>query len=558
MRSLCFLAVSLLALVPVPAFCHRNLRRDRDIVVQENKLGASLPIIVSARDSSRTKHRRTGTRQSAVGLGDYLDVVYNVLITVGGTRLSVILDTGSSDLWVTSDACSTGCGKSAKYMQSTFNSTGQGVELLYGDSSSGTYASGLIGSDTASVAGLSLPQQYLAAINNTNTSISETGSSGIFGLGFPMNSLIFKQVLMHLTNHKRSSSNSIPTSNLNALVFPDLTGITNQNPQQNALPTVDDILSSFSIVGPLMSRLIATGSLSKPLIAITLQRDTIEIGGNVGILNIGQLPAAVEAESLTWVPLRMYTVDQGGLTAPADSPHEVYPITWEVFLDDVYLDGRRLPPSQLSMPDIQLSALIDTGNSIIRGPLDVLDYITSILGNEFPCNEPHELSFSIGGKMFPVDPRDLIMQVYEDNVSICTAKLLSTTTPTIGRFLYSWSLGTPFLKGVLSAYYYGNLTYPSHDPPRMGFLSTVPHDAGERLIADVNNAADNGQNFPSRIQLAPTGMPTDGSLNPEGVATVTGTSITSPTQNSGAIQRDDRHCGIVVGMIMTLVLTLSS
>lgn len=38
----------------------------------------------------------------------------------------------------------------------------------------------------------------------------------------------------------------------------------------------------------------------------------------------------------------------------------MYPLTWEVFLDDVYLDGQRLPPSQLSTPEIQLSALIDT------------------------------------------------------------------------------------------------------------------------------------------------------------------------------------------------------
>ncbi len=35
-------------------------------------------------------------------------------------------------------------------------------------------------------------------------------------------------------------------------------------------------------------------------------------------------------------------------------------MTWEVFLDDVYLDGQPLPRSQLSSPDIKLSALIDT------------------------------------------------------------------------------------------------------------------------------------------------------------------------------------------------------
>ena len=144
----------------------------------------------------------------------------------------------------------------------------------------------------------------------------------------------------------------------------------------------------------------------------------------------------------------------------------MYPLTWEVFLDDVFLDGVRLPPSQFSTPDIQLSALIDTvrflclylvslafthynynqGNSLIRGPSDVVGIISSILGPEFPCNEPHTLAFSIGGQMFPVDPRDLIQPTYDNDASTCTTKLASANTPVVGRFLYSWSLGAPFLK----------------------------------------------------------------------------------------------------------------
>ena len=30
---------------------------------------------------------------------------------------------------------------------------------------------------------------------------------------------------------------------------------------------------------------------------------------------------------------------------------------------------------------------------------------------------------------------------------------------------------------LLVAFYYGNITYPSHDPPKMGFLLTDPQDA---------------------------------------------------------------------------------
>jgi phytepsin len=38
---------------------------------------------------------------------------------------------------------------------------------------------------------------------------------------------------------------------------------------------------------------------------------------------------------------------------------QVYPVTWEVMIDDVYLDDEKLPQSTLS-PSIQPSALVDT------------------------------------------------------------------------------------------------------------------------------------------------------------------------------------------------------
>ena len=107
---------------------------------------------------------------------------------IGGIETPVVLDTGSSDLWVISDACSGNCSTSVPlYPQATFQSTGLDAHLLYGDSSTGTHAYGPIGKDTVGLAGLMLRDQYFAAINNTNTTVLETGSAGLFGLGFPIN-----------------------------------------------------------------------------------------------------------------------------------------------------------------------------------------------------------------------------------------------------------------------------------------------------------------------------------------------------------------------------------
>ena len=87
---------------------------------------------------------------------------------------------------------------------------------------------------------------------------------------------------------------------------------------------MDDILASFASNGPLLPRLILTGALVSPIVAISLQRDTVDIGGNQGVLSIGELPAGLAMEDLTWVPLRGYTTAEGGLPAPRTFPNEVH------------------------------------------------------------------------------------------------------------------------------------------------------------------------------------------------------------------------------------------
>jgi hypothetical protein len=114
-------------------------------------------------------------------------------------------------------------------------------------------------------------------------------------------------------------------------VFSDLSGIHGHptpamlsHLDQSLFPSVDDILASFASNGPLLPRLILTGALTSPIVAISLQRDTVDIGGNQGMLSIGELPAGLAMEDLTWVPLRGYTTAEGGLPAPEESPNEVH------------------------------------------------------------------------------------------------------------------------------------------------------------------------------------------------------------------------------------------
>ncbi|KAH9991950.1 aspartic peptidase domain-containing protein [Russula compacta] len=453
--------------------------------------GSALHLPLSRREVTTSMPRRA-SKHGAIGVGDYIDVTYNVLVQVGETLAPLVLDTGSSDLWVLSSACSTDCFfvTVPLYPQTSFQPSGLAVCLEYGDSLTGTFAQGPVGTDIVGVADLRLEDQYFAAISETNTTVLQTGSAGIFGLGFPVNSIIWNKLL----TSKGARETSLEVWDSRTRVFPDLSGIrgrtsTVRDGWGRALsPNVDDVLASFATNGPLLPRLIMAGALASPIVAISLQRDTVDIGGNQGMLSIGELPAGIAAEDLTWVPLRGYTAAEGGLPAPEESPNEIYPITWEVAIDDVYFDGRKLSRSALAAPNITLTALLDTGNSLIRGPKDVLNAITVQLGgNTYDCAEAHTLAFQIGGNIYPVDPRDFGSQRFEDTTSECTPNLAPTDPPGSG-FLYSWSIGDPFLKSVFVAFYYGNLTHPSQDQPRVGLLSTVPSDAAQRLHATVQLA----------------------------------------------------------------------
>ncbi|KAJ7141333.1 aspartic peptidase domain-containing protein [Mycena epipterygia] len=453
----------------------------------------ALPAPTPRRFSARYNDGLSATGKRAVegtiGLGDNSDLLYTVPIQVGDTTTIVNLDTGSSDLWVISSNCvADACAKAARGVTrvpaASLQTIGANVTMRYGDSTTGTFASGPIAMDTVSIAGVAINNQLFAAIDDTTNSVVQFGAAGIFGLGFPSESQIQGSAVTH---------------------------------QFGATSVTDHFVASSYADGPLISRIAQTGALDMPMFTISLQRSTIDISGT-GALTLGTLPDGVDNSSLTWVPVRLYTAADGGISPPTFAPNEVYPLRWEIDLDAVFLDGKQLAASSIpatgGVDSTRMSALIDTGNSILRGPSDV---VSSILGSISPnydptvansatlaCAKAHNLTFQIGGQMFPIDPRDLIGPQSANDAQTCVVdNIVATDAPGIGA-LFRWSLGDPFLKSNLVAFHYGNLTNPSQDPPRIGFLSQVPNNATALLAQAVQDAVEDNGNFDSTLIVAPT------------------------------------------------------
>ncbi|KAL1948222.1 hypothetical protein VTO73DRAFT_12297 [Trametes versicolor] len=443
---------------------------------------ATIPFIKRARLKPRKgEYEDAAIFRGTVGLGDRDDVFYTVSVTIGDTTTPLNIDTGSSDLWVITPDCHTAeCDASnaprydADSNEEWFQTGGATVDLRYGDSLTGSYARGLVVRDTVTLAGLMTENQTFAAVDDTDNYAITNGAAGVMGLGFPAQGFVQSAAL---------------------------------NAELGNIFDIDAFVENIDKAGPIVPRLIMSGVVDEPLFAITLQRDMIDVSGK-GQLTIGRLPEGVDNSSITWVPVRLYSSDEGGLSPPSFAPDEVYPLyvplpyALETHLSKFTFDSRWERADGINPPS--LSALIDSGNSLIRGPSDVVNAILSQVSpaysadlsapSRLPCSAAHTLAFQIGGKMFPVDPRDFVAQAAPGDVSECVAdNVVGTDAPSAGA-LFSWVLGDPFLKSNMVVFYYGNLTHPSVDPPRVGFVSLVPPNAAELL----HDAVERTQNADGR------------------------------------------------------------
>jgi len=131
----------------------------------------------------------SGTRKRASGINDLVnkgtDSSYYGSIAVGTppVAFNVILDTGSSDLWLASSTCFTGCHGVPTFhasASSTFRNLTTTFAIRYGSGQ----AAGELGSDSIQMAGFQVTGQTFALADQVSTGLLSSPISGLMGLGW--------------------------------------------------------------------------------------------------------------------------------------------------------------------------------------------------------------------------------------------------------------------------------------------------------------------------------------------------------------------------------------
>ncbi|GJE90866.1 A1 family peptidase [Phanerochaete sordida] len=126
---------------------------------------------------------------SNVSVSDVNGFAYLARMDIGAQNFLVLLDTGSSDLWIVSSGCTEDdCSNVPKYQPTpTLDLSPTAFELRYllGE------VSGVIGTETVGLGRFEVLSQVFALANQTaGLGLAATGNSGILGLSFPTEAAI--------------------------------------------------------------------------------------------------------------------------------------------------------------------------------------------------------------------------------------------------------------------------------------------------------------------------------------------------------------------------------
>ncbi|KAJ7780230.1 acid protease [Mycena maculata] len=335
---------------------------------------------------------KASTNNTAVLAGSDLDQEYLTNITVGGQTFPVIVDTGSSDTWLikkgfkcfnltgtpeTEETCAFGSAGFDTAASKTFKSFPKvSFNISYGD---GEFLSGGVGFDTVSAGGVTVTQQEigtpdLAAWNGDGV------NSGLLGLAYSGLTSVFNTT----DPTKASNANHIPYD-------------------------------------PFFFTAVKQGVVTNPFFSIALDRPAsltvnVTVDPNLGYVAFGGMPPVALDKTAVTVPIQGYSATTGD---PSTTNAVYFYYTLDV--------AGYVFSGSTSVETANNNTILDTGTTLNYFPTKVAKAYNAGFVPKAKYNEdeglyyvdcdatPPAFSVNLGGKLFPIDARDQILDAGTDD-----------------------------------------------------------------------------------------------------------------------------------------------
>ncbi|KAJ4481812.1 aspartic peptidase domain-containing protein [Lentinula lateritia] len=349
------------------------------------------------------------------------NAAYTLPITLGSNNLNVSLqiDTGSSDLWVTDSSCSTSACNNVP-SNKRYDASSSSTSIASGSSFNVSYlegqALGLVVWDSVDIGGYTIDTQAFAAASTVNSEPLSSSFNGIIGLALPDNSIISRTI-------PSSSSSTTDGSQFTSNIFS---------------------LSPSSL------------SPAARFLSITLERpgsSTIP-----SLFGIGKHPSQSQVPQIGSGEDVQYATSLASLTSTGISAGYLF---WKASIADitVWVDGQAKPITlQKSSYEASPSAILDTGVPVILSTKVIADAIYGAIGvspasdgNYYvSCTTPLNLTVSLDSRLpISVHPLDLTTEPpsSQSSSSNCIG-LIQAADQFLSSVGVDMILGVPFIRNT--------------------------------------------------------------------------------------------------------------
>ncbi|KIK69444.1 hypothetical protein GYMLUDRAFT_68042 [Collybiopsis luxurians FD-317 M1] len=422
------------------------------------------------------------------------DASYFGTISIGtpGQSMNIVLDTGSSDLWVVGTNC-LGCGTGTPAFDSTKSSSFQSTTSSSGSSTNGEttiqYGSGTVrgtlAQDTVEMGGFTVKSQTFLVADGLTRGLLDGPVSGIMGLAF----------------QSIASTNSVP----------------------------------------FWQALVNAGDLSQPEMGFWLRRE----GNEATTSKNGDTEVSGGVFTLGGTNTSLFSGDIEFLNTQQNPGFWLLSVT-----------ALTVQSNQVTLGSSSQLAAIDTGTTLIGGPSNAVQNFYSSIPNSqpvpgdqgffsFPCSTSVNTTFSFGGKTWPINPQDMNLGPVSQGSNDCLGGIFDLTMGSSipeGSGNPSWVVGDVFLKNVYTVF---RGTASNSGTPAVGFAELSSAAGGSGTVSSAQPGSSTALTSHSTVSTVVSG----------GTTSTLAHSVTTSATTSGATSSNSLSSTIIPGVSSTSTTT---